>query len=64
MKYKTVLLQLLSALLFLLGPLLASCALLVLPLDCSDIYNYDNSQPSGVYTIYPIGATSAVQVQS
>ncbi|XP_038592520.1 kinesin-like protein KIF20B [Micropterus salmoides] len=35
---------------------------LVLPLDCSDIYNNDNSRPSGVYTIYPIGATSAVQV--
>uniref|UniRef100_A0A3Q2GGS0 Microfibril associated protein 4 n=1 Tax=Cyprinodon variegatus TaxID=28743 RepID=A0A3Q2GGS0_CYPVA len=34
----------------------------VLPLDCSDIYNYDNSRASGVYTIYPIGATSAVEV--
>uniref|UniRef100_A0A3Q2W213 Microfibril associated protein 4 n=1 Tax=Haplochromis burtoni TaxID=8153 RepID=A0A3Q2W213_HAPBU len=39
-----------------------SCAPLVLPLDCSDIYNEDSSRPSGVYTIYPIGATSAVQV--
>ncbi|XP_035853186.1 microfibril-associated glycoprotein 4-like [Sander lucioperca] len=46
----------------LLAPLLTSCQQLVLPLDCSDIYNNDNSRPSGVYTIYPIGATSAVQV--
>ncbi|XP_068455388.1 microfibril-associated glycoprotein 4-like [Clinocottus analis] len=35
---------------------------LVLPLDCSDIHNHDSSRPSGVYTIYPIGSTSAVQV--
>ncbi|XP_054483055.1 microfibril-associated glycoprotein 4-like [Anoplopoma fimbria] len=35
---------------------------LVMPLDCSDIHNNDNSRPSGVYTIYPIGSTSAVQV--
>uniref|UniRef100_A0A667YI68 Microfibril associated protein 4 n=1 Tax=Myripristis murdjan TaxID=586833 RepID=A0A667YI68_9TELE len=35
---------------------------LILPVDCNDIYHDDNSQPSGVYTIYPIGATSAVQV--
>uniref|UniRef100_A0A671X1H7 Microfibril associated protein 4 n=1 Tax=Sparus aurata TaxID=8175 RepID=A0A671X1H7_SPAAU len=35
---------------------------LVLPLDCSDIHNDDRSRPSGVFTIYPIGATSAVQV--
>ncbi|XP_054913592.1 microfibril-associated glycoprotein 4-like [Poeciliopsis prolifica] len=54
--------KLLSALLLFLIPLWASCAPLVLPLDCSDIYNHDNSKPSGVYTIYPIGATSAVQV--
>lgn len=47
-------------LILLLGPVLTSCFLL--PLDCSDIYNYGNNQTSGVYTIYPIGATSAVQV--
>ncbi|KAM4524749.1 microfibril-associated glycoprotein 4-like isoform 1-T4 [Odontesthes bonariensis] len=48
----------------LLVPLLTSCTdlTLTLPLDCSDIYNSDTSRPSGVYTIYPIGATSAVQV--
>ncbi|XP_028424294.1 microfibril-associated glycoprotein 4, partial [Perca flavescens] len=54
--------KLLSFVLLLLAPLLISCQQLVLPLDCSDIYNNDNSRPSGVYTIYPIGATSAVQV--
>ncbi|XP_019217719.1 microfibril-associated glycoprotein 4-like [Oreochromis niloticus] len=54
--------KLLSVLLLLLVPLLSSCAPLVLPLDCSDIYNQDSSRASGVYTIYPIGATSAVQV--
>ncbi|XP_031166488.1 microfibril-associated glycoprotein 4-like [Sander lucioperca] len=54
--------KLVSVVLLLLAPLLTSCQQLVLPLDCSDIYNNDNSRPSGVYTIYPIGATSAVQV--
>ena len=54
------LLQLVSVVLLLLAPVLTSC--LFLPLDCNDIYHHDNSQPSGVYTIYPIGATSAVQV--
>ena len=56
------LLQLVSVVLLLLAPALTSCLRLVLPLDCSDIYNHDNTRPSGVYTIYPIGATSAVQV--
>ncbi|XP_028424298.1 microfibril-associated glycoprotein 4, partial [Perca flavescens] len=54
--------KLVSFVLVLLAPLLTSCHPLVLPVDCSDIYNNDNSRPSGVYTIYPIGATSAVQV--
>ncbi|XP_031168076.1 microfibril-associated glycoprotein 4-like isoform X2 [Sander lucioperca] len=54
--------KLVSVVLLLLAPLLTSSRPLVLPLDCSDIYNNDNSRPSGVYTIYPIGATSAVQV--
>ncbi|TKS89298.1 Microfibril-associated glycoprotein 4 36 kDa microfibril-associated glycoprotein [Collichthys lucidus] len=53
--------QLLSVLLV-LGPLWTGCMSQVLPLDCSDIYHHDNSQSSGVYTIYPIGSTSAVQV--
>ncbi|KAM4525653.1 microfibril-associated glycoprotein 4-like [Odontesthes bonariensis] len=57
---KLKVLKVLSVLL--LVPLLTSCAPLVLPLDCSDIYDSDTSRPSGVYTIYPIGATSAVQV--
>ncbi|KAM6898092.1 microfibril-associated glycoprotein 4-like [Lycodopsis pacificus] len=46
----------------LLAPVLTSCMPFVLPLDCSDIHNNDNSRASGVYTIYPIGSTSAVQV--
>ncbi|XP_038591626.1 microfibril-associated glycoprotein 4-like [Micropterus salmoides] len=54
--------KLVSVVFLLLAPLLTSCQQLVLPLDCSDIYNHDRSRPSGVYTIYPIGATSAVQV--
>ncbi|XP_045898681.1 microfibril-associated glycoprotein 4-like [Micropterus dolomieu] len=54
--------KLVSVVFLLLAPLLSSCKPLVLPLDCSDIYNHANRQPSGVYTIYPIGATSAVQV--
>ncbi|XP_053197009.1 microfibril-associated glycoprotein 4-like [Scomber japonicus] len=54
--------KLVSVFLLLLAPVLTCCLPLVLPLDCSDIHNNDNSQLSGVYTIYPIGATSAVQV--
>ncbi|XP_054888971.1 microfibril-associated glycoprotein 4-like [Poeciliopsis prolifica] len=50
--------KLLSALLLLLVPLLASSQIL----DCSDISRQNPSSPSGVYTIYPIGSTSGVQV--
>ncbi|XP_028989692.1 microfibril-associated glycoprotein 4-like isoform X2 [Betta splendens] len=46
---------------FLLEPMLSSC-LLVLPLDCSEVYKQDDSRSSGVYTIFPIGPTSPVQV--
>ncbi|XP_039644785.1 microfibril-associated glycoprotein 4-like [Perca fluviatilis] len=53
--------KLVSVVLLLLAPLLTSCHPLGLPLDCSDIHDNSNSL-SGVYTIYPIGATSAVQV--
>lgn len=51
------------AVLCLLVPVLTRASLLVLPVDCSDILDHDSSRPSGVYTIYPIGATSAVRVQ-
>ncbi|XP_034073278.1 microfibril-associated glycoprotein 4-like [Gymnodraco acuticeps] len=54
--------QLVSVGLVLLALLLDSGMSLVLPMDCSDIYNNDKTRPSGVYTIYPIGSTSAVQV--
>ncbi|CAK6980905.1 microfibril-associated glycoprotein 4-like [Scomber scombrus] len=54
--------KLVSVFLLLLAPALTCCLQHVLPLDCNDIHNHDKSQPSGVYTIYPIGATSAVQV--
>ncbi|XP_024150620.1 microfibril-associated glycoprotein 4 [Oryzias melastigma] len=32
------------------------------PVDCSDIYEQDNSRPSGVYTVYPVEDTYGVQV--
>merc|ERR1712002_6543 len=59
---RTLTMKLVSVVLLLVAPVLTCCLPLVLPLDCSDIYNQDNSRPSGVYTIYPIGSTSAVQV--
>uniref|UniRef100_A0A7N6AZH4 Fibrinogen C-terminal domain-containing protein n=1 Tax=Anabas testudineus TaxID=64144 RepID=A0A7N6AZH4_ANATE len=46
----------------LLAPLLTSCSELYRPVDCSDIRQRDKSSPSGVYTIYPLGEISAVQV--
>ncbi|XP_068161370.1 microfibril-associated glycoprotein 4-like [Antennarius striatus] len=49
-------------LLLLLPPLLVRCSCLLLPTDCSDIQLSNTSPPSGVYTIYPIGPPSAVQV--
>ncbi|XP_078135837.1 microfibril-associated glycoprotein 4-like [Sander vitreus] len=54
--------KLVSVVLVLLGPLLISCQQLFLPVDCSDIYNNDNTLPSGVYTIHPKGPSYAVQV--
>ncbi|KAM4524852.1 microfibril-associated glycoprotein 4-like isoform 1-T4 [Odontesthes bonariensis] len=48
-------------LLLLLAPPMISCKTFQ-PVDCSDIHHHDNKTPSGVYTIYPIGSTSAVQV--
>ncbi|KAJ4939604.1 hypothetical protein JOQ06_029048 [Pogonophryne albipinna] len=55
--------KLVSVVLVLLALLLDSGMSLVLPMDCSDIYNQSsNTRPTGVYTIYPIGSTSAVQV--
>ncbi|XP_071393478.1 microfibril-associated glycoprotein 4-like [Centroberyx affinis] len=53
--------QVVSVVLLLLAPVLIRCQV-VLPLDCSDIYHQDTSRPSGVYTIFPIGPTSATQV--
>uniref|UniRef100_A0A3P8Q852 Fibrinogen C-terminal domain-containing protein n=1 Tax=Astatotilapia calliptera TaxID=8154 RepID=A0A3P8Q852_ASTCA len=46
----------------LLAPALTSCTELIQPRDCSDIRRQDRSQSSGVYTIYPLGERSAVQV--
>ncbi|XP_033969737.1 microfibril-associated glycoprotein 4-like [Trematomus bernacchii] len=42
--------KLVSIVLVLLALLLDSGMSLVLPMDCSDIYNNDNTRPSGVYT--------------
>ncbi|XP_038591617.1 microfibril-associated glycoprotein 4-like [Micropterus salmoides] len=54
--------KLVSVVFLLLAPLLTSCQQLVQPVDCSDIFYQSTNRPSGVYTIYPIGSTSAVQV--
>ena len=59
---KCPLFQLVSVLVLLLAPAFTSCTKLVLPVDCSDVQKQDKNRPSGVYTIYPIGSTSAVQV--
>ncbi|XP_005936621.1 microfibril-associated glycoprotein 4 [Haplochromis burtoni] len=45
-----------------LAPLLTSSKELIQPLDCNDIHQQDSSRPSGVYTIYPFGEKSAVEV--
>ncbi|KAM4600166.1 microfibril-associated glycoprotein 4-like [Fundulus diaphanus] len=50
--------KLLAILLLLLVPIWASSAVL----DCNDVYRQNPSRPSGVYTIYPNGSTSGVQV--
>ncbi|XP_038591634.1 microfibril-associated glycoprotein 4-like [Micropterus salmoides] len=54
--------KLVSVVFLLLAPLLTSCQHFFQPVDCSDIYKQDKSLPSGVYTIYPLGERSAVQV--
>ncbi|XP_041818530.1 microfibril-associated glycoprotein 4-like [Chelmon rostratus] len=54
--------KLVQVALLLLAPVLTSCSKLYYPVDCSSIHQKDKSLPSGVYTIYPIGPTSAVQV--
>uniref|UniRef100_A0A3Q1GVW0 Microfibril associated protein 4 n=1 Tax=Acanthochromis polyacanthus TaxID=80966 RepID=A0A3Q1GVW0_9TELE len=61
-RHDVLLQMLLLSVLLLLVPLWTSCSVIFLPLDCLDIHDRDQSQPSGVYTIYPIGATSGVQV--
>ncbi|XP_073346340.1 microfibril-associated glycoprotein 4-like [Pagrus major] len=52
--------KLLSVVVLLLAPVLTSC-IKKQPRDCSVIH-VDKKQPSGVYTIYPAGPSSAVQV--
>ncbi|XP_047464997.1 microfibril-associated glycoprotein 4-like [Mugil cephalus] len=52
----------LISLLLLFTPMLSSCTKLIQPLDCSDIHHQDNSRQTGVYTIYPLGKRSEVQV--
>ncbi|XP_034049305.1 microfibril-associated glycoprotein 4-like isoform X2 [Thalassophryne amazonica] len=48
--------------LLLLAPVLTLGQTSFLPRDCSDIHNKNKAKPSGVYVIYPIGATSRVEV--
>ncbi|XP_041818421.1 microfibril-associated glycoprotein 4-like [Chelmon rostratus] len=52
--------KLLPVVVLLLAPLLTSCS--KHPVDCSDIHQQDKHRPSSVYTIYPLGERSAVQV--
>ncbi|XP_039644789.1 microfibril-associated glycoprotein 4-like [Perca fluviatilis] len=54
--------KLVSVVVLLLAPMLTSCYPPVLPKDCSDINNNPDTQTSGVYTIYPIRSTYAIQV--
>ncbi|XP_062400289.1 microfibril-associated glycoprotein 4-like [Sardina pilchardus] len=35
---------------------------MILPLDCADIHHHDSSKPSGVYSIFPGGPISPLQV--
>uniref|UniRef100_A0A8C9YLJ2 Fibrinogen C-terminal domain-containing protein n=1 Tax=Sander lucioperca TaxID=283035 RepID=A0A8C9YLJ2_SANLU len=58
----SLLFQLVSVFLLLLAPLLTSCQQLLQPVDCSAIYQQNRTKPSGVYTIYPAGKSSAVKV--
>ncbi|KAM9703341.1 microfibril-associated glycoprotein 4-like [Menidia menidia] len=52
----------LPAVLLLLALMMVSCGAVQTPADCSHIHQQNKKSPSGVYTIYPIGSTSAVQV--
>ncbi|XP_026194622.1 angiopoietin-2-like, partial [Anabas testudineus] len=61
-QFDRVTMKTVPALFLLLAPLLTSCSELYRPVDCSDIRQQDNSSPSGVYTLYPLGERSAVQV--
>ncbi|XP_028286674.1 microfibril-associated glycoprotein 4-like isoform X2 [Parambassis ranga] len=54
--------KLLFVFILIMAPLMSSCNKLDQPLDCSNIYEQEKSKPSGVYTIYPMGDRSAVQV--
>ncbi|XP_031418185.1 microfibril-associated glycoprotein 4-like [Clupea harengus] len=38
------------------------CSFLLLPVDCSDLHDHYPSKPSGVYTIFPGGPISPLQV--
>uniref|UniRef100_A0A3Q3LN34 Microfibril-associated glycoprotein 4-like n=1 Tax=Mastacembelus armatus TaxID=205130 RepID=A0A3Q3LN34_9TELE len=55
-------LLMLVALALLLAPLLSSCRGFSQPVDCSELHQQDKNMQSGVYTIYPLGERSAVQV--
>ncbi|XP_056228093.1 microfibril-associated glycoprotein 4-like [Seriola aureovittata] len=39
-----------------------SDSLFSMPIDCDDIYSHDNTSSSGVYTIYPGGPTTPINV--
>ncbi|XP_061564711.1 microfibril-associated glycoprotein 4-like [Cololabis saira] len=48
--------------LILLASGMETCKGASLPVDCSDIHHQDKNLTNGVFTIYPAGSTSAVQV--
>ncbi|XP_026206509.1 microfibril-associated glycoprotein 4-like [Anabas testudineus] len=55
-------LQVVPVVFLLLAPLLTSFNAFGKPVDCSDIHQQNKNLHSGVYTSYPLGEKSAVQV--
>ncbi|XP_062406253.1 microfibril-associated glycoprotein 4-like [Sardina pilchardus] len=56
------LLETLQEVLFILLALIPTCFTSPLPLDCADVQSQNPTKPSGVYTIFPGGPISPLQV--
>lgn len=52
--------QLVLVILLVLAPVFVHAS--AKPRHCNEIHHLDQTRPSGVYTIYPIGATSGILV--